>query len=230
MKRTLCFLLVALLYILQVSAQDTLVYRNGKREVARVLEVGEFTIRYNLLGTSNEPDRAVSRLDLQSIHFHNGKIEQFERPSRSDDPLLVRRLRIEEELGDSKWAFFGEIGGSGILSVNGDYRIYKDALAPLAVHIRIGAGIYPDKDPEFTIPITASVVTGRLYKFEMGWGITPAFPQEGKAELIYSALLGLRYQRKNGLFGRIAFTPLAVKSLREYEINPFVGLALGMAF
>ncbi len=105
MKRTLCFLLVALLYILQVSAQDTLVYRNGKREVARVLEVGEFTIRYNLLGTSNEPDRAVSRLDLQSIHFQNGKIEQFERPSRSDDPLLVRRLRIEEELGDSNGHF-----------------------------------------------------------------------------------------------------------------------------
>jgi len=230
MKRTLRLLFPALLYLIQVSAQDTLAYRNGKRDVVRVIEVGEFTIRYNPWGTSGEPDRAVSRLDIQYIHYQNGKIEQFERPNRSDDPLLVRRLRMEEELGDSKWAFFGEIGGSGILSVNGDYRIYKDALAPLAVHVRVGFGVYPDKDPEFTVPITASVVTGRLYKFEMGWGITPAFPQKGKAELIYSALLGLRYQRKNGLFGRIAFTPLAVKSLREYEINPFVGLALGLAF
>jgi hypothetical protein len=227
MKRTLTLVALLLLVFCKLWAQDTLVYRSGKREVVKVLEVGEFTVRFNRAG---EPDRAVSRMDLQFIHFQDGRTENFQWPARSADPQLVQRLQLEEALGDSKWAVFGEIGGAGVLSVNGDYRIYKDALAPLSVHVRLGAGIYPDTDPEFTLPVTLSVVTGRLYKFEMGWGITPAFPQEGKAELVYSALLGFRYQRKNGLFGRIAFTPLAAKGLREYEINPFVGLALGRAF
>lgn len=210
-------------------AQDTLVYKNGRREPVRVLEVGEFSIRFKNADNPSGPDRVVGRTDLQSIHYQNGTTEEFRVQGKAEDPQLIRRLRMEEELGNSKLAFFAEIGGAGILSVNGDYRIYKDALAPLAIHARVGGGIAPGRDNGITLPVTLSVVTGRLYKFEMGGGITPAFGSD-KAELIYSALIGFRYQRKNGLFGRAAFTPLIDEGLRGFEINPFVGLAIGLAY
>ena len=145
-------------------------------------------------------------------------------------------------------SFFFEVGGNGIYgSINYDRVINYDAFA---LSLRVGASIYPSETQTNNniypvIPLEINTLWGRKNHFiEGGIGISTLFlyPVTSQENFRYlflgSARIGYRLQKDNGMFLRIAFTPVLFdiaanetnNTIRGFNFVPWAGISIGESF
>ncbi|OJJ19232.1 hypothetical protein BKI52_20690 [marine bacterium AO1-C] len=145
-------------------------------------------------------------------------------------------------------SFFLEGGGNGIYgSVNYDKVINYNAFA---LSLRIGAGVYPsdtqnDNNIYPIIPLEINTLWGRKNHFiEGGLGVSTLFlyPINSQENFRYLFLgfarIGYRLQKDNGMFLRIAFTPVLFDlaanetsdAVRGFQFVPWAGISIGESF
>lgn len=131
-------------------------------------------------------------------------------------------------------AVFVEVGGNG-----GLYSLNVERLVLPRFSLRGGVSTLGFmRTTEYVIlPATASLLIQQAdpkYHFELGGG--PSFViDQGIADILGTAILGLRYQPVDGgLFLRLAFTPLLSTSgeieLLWGHVGPSAGFAIGYSF
>lgn len=69
--------LIALMTCAFASAQDTIMFRNGRVEAAKVMEVGLGKVKYKKLNNPDGPLFLLDEAEVESIKFQNGVVETF---------------------------------------------------------------------------------------------------------------------------------------------------------
>lgn len=145
--------------------------------------------------------------------------------------LLVATPALSQQYWVKRSSLFVEaMGAGGVASVNFDHRVETN------IALRVGVGSTFGAFEEYlVIPATVSYLLGERRSFlEIGAGM--AFVAVGDdpdpGDLLYdepdshvagTAILGYRYHGANGLFMRLAFTPL----LNSEGFVPMGGAAIG---
>ena len=76
--KKLVLLSVLLMASCFVKAQDMIVKKDGSIVKAKVLEIGDDAIKYKKSDNLDGPTYSVSKSNLTSINYENGKVEKFE--------------------------------------------------------------------------------------------------------------------------------------------------------
>ena len=140
-----------------------------------------------------------------------------------------------EDIVTAPNSIFVELAGQGIvLSANYDRMLFDTT--PHNIAIRVGIGIWAtismgsgSGHNGVTIPVNASYLYGGNHKFELGLGFTfaPNITIEHLSDLIFTALIGYRYQPIDGGFLiRAGLVPI----FGDDGIIGFFGLGLGFSF
>lgn len=69
--------LLLLLAVMKIQAQDTLCYRNGEKKPVKVLEIGLNEVKYARLDNLTGPTYVIYKSELNSIVYNNGSIDKF---------------------------------------------------------------------------------------------------------------------------------------------------------
>jgi hypothetical protein len=127
----------------------------------------------------------------------------------------------ETDGGDRRpMALYAEIGGNGFYySVN-----FEDELAPGWLG-RVGLSLVPlDGPPLVAVPLLVQRLLGDgPHKLEVGLGVVPRF-RDGR-ELWWTAAVGYRLLRENGVILRATLTPLVESNLDKGSL--WVGVSFG---
>ena len=161
-----------------------------------------------------------------------------QRKSYQHTPQKIKRVN----------SFFFEAGGNGIYgSVNYDRVINYNTFA---LSLRVGASVYPSEHQNNNniypmIPMEINTLWGRKNHFiEGGVGVSTLFlyPITGQENFRYLFLgfarIGYRLQKDNGMFLRIAFTPVLFdvavnedsNDIRGFNFVPWAGISIGESF
>ena len=70
--------LIALMACAFASAQDTIMFRNGRVEAAKVMEVGLGKVKYKKINNPDGPLFLLDEAEVESIKFQNGDVESFD--------------------------------------------------------------------------------------------------------------------------------------------------------
>ncbi len=99
MKRLFCptpiFCLVLFLLISHVlHGQDTLLRKDGTKQIVKILEVNEAQVKYKAIANLSGPTYVISKDALAKIVYENGSFDVFQErksgnmiPSRNEDPI-----------------------------------------------------------------------------------------------------------------------------------------------
>lgn len=131
-------------------------------------------------------------------------------------------------------AFFVELIGKPLSSINIDFRINKSSRFSLGIVSYSESKNEDGKDKyvnSFMPNIMYYYLGGKKNKrFEIGGGfsVRPIWHKEinGDFPLAFHGVIGYRYQKKNGLLFRIGFTP----SIYPEVFLPFIGISFGYSF
>ncbi len=74
--------MVALMASVYASAQDTIRFRNGRVEAAKVAEVGLGKVKYKKFNNPDGPLFLLDEAEVESIKYQNGDVEDFNLPDQ----------------------------------------------------------------------------------------------------------------------------------------------------
>ncbi len=92
------FLLFMFMTFLCSSAQDTIRFRNGRVEAAKVMEVGLGKVKYKKINNPDGPLFLLDEAEVESIKFQNGDVETFD-PVPEEIPVPVQRRHVMVKAG-----------------------------------------------------------------------------------------------------------------------------------
>ena len=81
------YLIVFLLSLLRIQAQDTIVYKNGLKTPVVLKEISPAEIRYQRVGMTEGPDYVISKADVDHVVYKNGLTERFQAVPPAQAPL-----------------------------------------------------------------------------------------------------------------------------------------------
>ena len=162
------------------------------------------------------PVFAQEKDGLKTINYERvkGEIYQPEIPIKEAQNL---KNAGHQEPGT---AFYLEMGGKLLSSLNVDFRINKAN--------RYGIGIIPISG-DLVLSLMYYHLGGKNYRFEIGGGLgyivilDKSIDREKFKGVIAFGVIGYRYQKKNGLLFRAGFTPLIFSDV----FLPLVGVSFG---
>lgn len=148
----------------------------------------------------------------------------------------------------AKNSFFVEFGGNGgsgygghiseLFSLNYDRLLHVGKSVKTSV--RVGNNIfqkghgYSGYTSVHIIPIMLNLLVGKkqlLFEFGVGYQLIYFNSNYGSAYGALTTVLGLRYQNKTGIIGRIGFTPTIGTEKGQYlYFGPIGGISLGYSF
>ncbi|HEV7230710.1 MAG TPA: hypothetical protein VGO45_05240 [Bacteroidia bacterium] len=103
MKYLFLFFLFSLSF-LTISAQDTIVRRNGEQVVAKVLEVNTTEVRYKRADAPDGPVYAAAKWELQYIIYAGGRKESY-LEFNPPPPLLARPVDLSIQISGSSYYY-----------------------------------------------------------------------------------------------------------------------------
>ncbi|HEU4717877.1 MAG TPA: hypothetical protein VFU15_08580 [Bacteroidia bacterium] len=146
MKKFLLLLIVVLATGLGLCAQDTIVKVNGDRVVAKVTEVGQYTIRYKRYNAPDGPVYDVKKTDVRMIVYSDGTIEHYSAADNGySNPSSENNIRRRWLIGLNSFDML-----FGVLTASVQYNIVGDELAlrvPLSAGVSHLAGNSPTSSP-----------------------------------------------------------------------------------
>lgn len=187
-----------------LQAQDIIYKKDNSTVKAKVLEVNAGSVVYKLFDYPDGSVITISKDEISVIIYQNGTHEVFNQLSAIPDSIRIKpvRTRIFKNL------VFAELGGNGgIYSLNYERRFkLTDQWSMTA---RIGYSAIPagsgSNGATFshyrdfqTIPLSASLLHGKINMLELGIGYTPLIITE--SHLLYdfrnyvAPSVGYRYQ------------------------------------
>jgi len=172
----------------------------------------------------------ISYLDNETGELKVKRIEQSETSIKNRGLYIDRFEELQIKGGPQDTvqivyeapgtAFFLELGGKPFFSINTDFSINPTN--------RFSIGIQPVYGAIIPNIMYYYVDGGANSQLEVGGGISylPVDNKDlnGNLPLFFHGVIGYRYQKKNGLFFRIGFTPILVVSVR---FLPMIGISLG---
>ena len=90
--------LIALMVCAFASAQDTIMFRNGRVEAVKVMEVGLGKVKYKKISNPDGPLFLLDEAEVESIKFQNGDVESFD-PLPEEPPVPMRRRHVMVKAG-----------------------------------------------------------------------------------------------------------------------------------
>lgn len=86
------YLIVFLLSLCPLQAQDTIVYKNGLKTPVLLKEISPAEIRYQRVGMTDGPDYVISKADVDHVVYKNGITERFQAapPVQQAEPLVTQ--------------------------------------------------------------------------------------------------------------------------------------------
>ncbi len=85
-------LIVFLLGLFSIQAQDTIVYKNGLKTPVVLKEISPAEIRYLRVGMTDGPDYVISKADVDHVVYKNGITEYFQAAPPAQAPLETQPL------------------------------------------------------------------------------------------------------------------------------------------
>jgi len=95
-------MLILIIRVFCVNAQDILVFKDGIEESVKVLLVSDSEVRYKLYTHLHGPTYKVNSSDLSSIRYENGEVQKFE------NVVQVVNTRINENSAENDEVDFTE--------------------------------------------------------------------------------------------------------------------------
>jgi hypothetical protein len=98
----------------QAFGQDTLYFRNGKKDVVKINQVNPREIRYHFKGEKDGPEIVLSRNEVSKIAFEGGQVmdikpEVFQDHSMRAERSRLKRLPLENFYRNNVWISLSEI-------------------------------------------------------------------------------------------------------------------------
>lgn len=90
--------LIALMTCAFASAQDTIMFRNGRVEAVKVMEVGLGKVKYKKISNPDGPLFLLDEAEVESIKFQNGDVEAFD-TVQEEIPAPVQRRHVMVKAG-----------------------------------------------------------------------------------------------------------------------------------
>jgi hypothetical protein len=226
------------------KAQDNIFLRDGNFISCKVIEISSSEVRYKTTDNVDGPLYVIRKSTIAKIRYANGKEETLDRNAEAKNQFM------DDDM--ARRSFYFEALGNGIrgLSMNFDFTFYRNATLGLAGRVGINPGIVDDNNL-VSFPATVSALFGQKASFEFGIGFIIASYDEYSfynhqrkniVDLFPTGILGFRYQAKDRLFVKLAYTPTYFSNVTDnnYADNPIpgdssgiynnVGLSLGFAF
>jgi hypothetical protein len=75
-------IIISLVLNLALSGQDTILFRNGKLETGKVIEITPELVKFTRTTMSNGPVFMMYKSDVERIRFENGEVQDFSKESR----------------------------------------------------------------------------------------------------------------------------------------------------
>ncbi len=133
MKRCF-FLLVMIMAFLCSSAQDTIRFRNGRVEAAKVAEVGLGKVKYKKFNNPDGPLFLLNEDEVESIKFQNGDMEVFDSIPQENLVLPQRKHVVVKA---------GPVYVERVKSVNTEEKTEKDVDTKVVVSRHMNSAKYP---------------------------------------------------------------------------------------
>lgn len=123
MKKT-SLLLLFILNVLTMSAQDTIVMRNGSDVACRVREVAPAEVLYTVYGVSDSAQFSVQISEVKEIRFSSGSRMMFDTPvaAAPDQPVnqneidSIAWLNMNQGMRDADMYYRGQKSGAGAVA------------------------------------------------------------------------------------------------------------------
>lgn len=149
--------LLCLLLSLTAYAQDTLVLRNGREHVVKVLEINPTEVIYKRFDNLEGPNIVVLKADVARIVYANGTREEFDEElprAPADKPVVVRTPEPDLPRTDQELYQRGRMDAIGHYRANGAlFGTMAAALYPPAgVVTGIIVGAVPPNPAKFYTP------------------------------------------------------------------------------
>jgi hypothetical protein len=224
--------------------QDNIFLRDGNIISGKVIEINSTEVHYKTTDNMTGPVYVIRKSSVAKIRFENGKEELYNRNAET------KRQFMDDDM--AKYCFYFEALGNGIrgMSMNFDFAFYRTAVYGLNGRIGINPGIVDDNSL-ISFPVSCSALFGQKACFELGLGFVIAsydeygyysYQRKNVTRLFPSGILGFRYQAKDKLFVKVAYTPTYFSKVHDnnFADNPIpgdsdgiynnIGVSLGFAF
>lgn len=133
MKRYLLLLSVAMTCMF-ASAQDTIRFRNGRVEAAKVTEVGLGKVKYKKFNNPDGPLFLLDEAEVESIKFQNGDVEVFDSIPQENFISPQKKHVVVKA---------GPVYVERVKSVNLEEKTEKDVDTKVVVSRRMNSAKYP---------------------------------------------------------------------------------------
>lgn len=220
MKKILHTILVLLISIFAVKAQDKIHKTDGQVLETKVLEITQTEIKYKVFANLNGPTYSLGKTDVIKVIYENGTTELFTNSENKVDANVKRAQNI-----------FVELAGQGLIfSANYDTRFSNKRNG---IGGRIGFGIIgADGNNITTVPISLNYLLGEGKNFfEIGLGATylsGEFFDESGGTVIGTMAFMYRLQPVNsGFTFRGGLNAIFNK---EFFLPYYPGISLGYTF
>lgn len=228
MKKILHTILVLLISIFAVKAQDKIHKTDGQVLETKVLEITQTEIKYKVFANLNGPTYSLGKTDVIKVVYENGTTELFTNSENKVDANVKRAQNV-----------YIEVLGQGLLfTANYDTR-FGNKRNGLGGRIGVG-GLSVDGITLTTIPASLNYLLGNGKSFfEIGLGATyirasakgndSIFIEDGSESTVIGTMSFMyRLQPVNSGFSfRGGFTPFFSK---DGFIPYYPGISLGYTF
>ncbi len=133
MKRCF-FLLIVFMTCMFASAQDTIRFRNGRVEAAKVAEVGLGKVKYKKFSNPDGPLFLLNEDEVESIKFQNGDVEVFDSIPQENLVSPQRKHVVVKA---------GPVYVERVKSVNPEEKTDKDVDTKVVVSRHMNSAKYP---------------------------------------------------------------------------------------
>ncbi|HLG35355.1 MAG TPA: hypothetical protein VI757_10780 [Bacteroidia bacterium] len=215
-----CFPILVLLFTFHCArSQDTITLSNDSLLKGKVTEISSREIKYKAADNPDGPVYILRRSQVKKITYANGKAEFIIARSERDD------IFMNEDMARHSFSF--ELGGNAgkDITINYDYAFYRTPRYGFVARFGFNPNLFDnEKENALIFPMTASLLVGQNGALEIGAGGVLADYTEYNYGMVYpysysekrvtrffpTGIFGFRYQQRDGVFLKMAITPLFI--------------------